>query len=105
MKQPILGITEPFPSTFFKHQLTILQVYQIHFHKHSNISGFTSIHRPLEFFLLYLIFHSMNGSSNFQKTCNLSLFSICVKESNRKYWDKRWRSLSSEKWCHWNTIS
>jgi len=85
MKQPVLGITEPFPSTFFKHQLTVFD--QIYFHKHSNISGFTSIPRPLEFFLLYLIFHSMNGrrSSNFLKMCNLSLFNICVKESNRKY--------------------
>jgi len=64
LKQPILGITEPFPSIFFKHQLTVLD--QIHFWKHSNISGFTAIPRPLEFFLLYLIFHSMNGrSSNF----------------------------------------
>lgn len=65
MKQPVLGITESFPSTIFKHQLTILD--QIHFCKHSDISGFTSIPRPLEFFLLYLIFHSVNGSrsSNF----------------------------------------
>jgi len=105
MKQPILEILEPFPSTLFKHQLTVLD--QIHFHKYSNISCFISIPRPLQLFWLYLIFHSVNGSrnSNFQKTCNLSLFSICAKESNKKYWDKRWRSPSSEKWCHGNTSS
>jgi len=70
MKQPILIITEPFPSTFFKHQITVLD--QIHFHKHSSISGFTNISRPLKFFLLHLIFHSVNGSrsSNFQISVN-----------------------------------